>query len=119
MFYMKNSKKDEAKLGNGQFTSDSLIDEDFEAELGAQVNYQENLIDSQIESKKNELKEHIDRYSVVNVCGSDKMGRPIIIFSACKLPDIDELDNQKEIFSNQQHFFDSLLEYCTDDFFFS
>jgi len=101
---------DDNKFGNGQFTSDNLIDEDFEAELGAQVNFQENLLDSEIENKKTKLKERIDRYSIVNVCGTDKMGRPIIVVSASKLPDVDEILKEKEFFKNHQHFFETLLE---------
>ncbi len=84
-----------------------MIDEDFEAELGAQVNsYQE----VEEDNKHNKLKERIHRYSIVNICGHDKMGRPIIVFSACKLPDIDEILLEKEFFSNHQHFFEILLE---------
>lgn len=87
-----------------------MIDEDFEAELGAPVNYQEELITSEIEIKKNKLKERIDRYSIVNVCGTDKTGRPIIVMSACKLPLVDEILKEKEFFKSQQHFFETLLE---------
>ena len=87
-----------------------MLDEDFEAELGAQVNYQEELLHSEVETKQNKLKERIDRYAIVNVCGQDKMGRPIIVISACKLPDIDEIMKEKEFFQSHQHFFETLLE---------
>ena len=87
-----------------------MIDEDFEAELGAQANFQENVVDSLIENKQNKLRERIHRYAIVNVCGQDKMGRPIIVGSACKLPDIDEVLLEKEFFRNHQHFFETLLE---------
>lgn len=101
----------DSKIGNGQFTSESLIEEDYEAELGAaQVNYQESIMESDSEKKINAIKERIDRYGIVNVCGSDKMGRPIILISACKLPDSSEIQHENEFFLNQQHFFDTLLE---------
>lgn len=93
----------------GQFSTE-MLDEDFEAELGAQVNYQEELLHSEVETKQNKLKERIDRYAIVNVCGQDKMGRPIIVISACKLPDIDEIMKEKEFFQSHQHFFETLLE---------
>lgn len=75
------------------------------------MNFQENLLDNELENKKTKLKERIDRYSIVNVCGTDKMGRPIIVVSACKLPDVDEILQEKEFFKNHQHFFETLLEY--------
>lgn len=95
--------------GNGQFASE-MIEEDFEAELGAQIVNQEDIATSEIENKKNKLKEQIDRYAIINVCGTDKMGRPIIVVSACKLPDIHEISQEIEFFQNQQHFFETLLE---------
>jgi hypothetical protein len=87
-----------------------MIDEDFETELGnQQLHFQEEL-PTEVESKQNKLKERIDRYAIVNVCGTDKMGRPIIVVSACKLPDIDEILLEKEFFQSHQHFFEVLLE---------
>jgi len=67
-------------------------------------------METDTEKKINAIKERIDRYGIVNVCGSDKMGRPIILVSACKLPDSSEILHEKEFFLNQQHFFDTLLE---------
>lgn len=96
----------------GQFSTE-MLDEDFEAELGGQVNYQEELLHSEVETKQNKLKERIDRYAIVNVCGQDKMGRPIIVVSACKLPDINEILKEKEFFKSHQHFFETLLEVIT------
>lgn len=95
--------------GNSQFNPE-MIDEDFETELGhQQLQFQEEL-PTEVESKQNKLKERIDCYAIVNVCGTDKMGRPIIVVSACKLPDIDEILKEKEFFQNHQHFFEVLLE---------
>jgi hypothetical protein len=92
-------------------TSDNLIDEDFEAELGTNSNLQTmNLGDVEVEKQRNDLKERIDRYGIVNVCGSDLSGRPIIILSACKLPDNEDILKDKEVFKSHQHFFDTLLE---------
>ena len=73
-----------------------MIDEDFEAELGPQVDIYQEVE----EDKHKKLKERIHRYSIVNVCGQDLMGRPIIVISACMLPDIDEV--------NIRHFFYNL-----------
>ena len=92
---------------NSQFNPE-MIDEDFEAELGHPQLHEE--LPTEVESKQNKLKERIDCYSIVNVCGTDKMGRPIIVVSACKLPDIDEILKEKEFFQSHQHFFEVLLE---------
>lgn len=98
-------------------TSDNLIDEDFEAELGTQSNLPQSLIDLDLEKKKNDLRDRIDRYGIVNVCGSDLSGRPIIVLSAAKLPDAEDLVHEKEFFNNHQHFFDVLLEYLFSIYF--
>lgn len=102
----------DAKIGAGQLTSDNLIDEDYEAELGIQSSLSNNLLELNIEAdtKRNELKEQIDKYGIVNVCGSDFTGRPIIVLSACKLPENDEIAKEQH-FKSHQHFFDCLLEY--------
>lgn len=92
---------------NSQFNPE-MIDEDFETELGHPQLHEE--LPTEVESKQNKLKERIDCYAIVNVCGTDKMGRPIIVVSACKLPDIDEILKEKEFFQNHQHFFEVLLE---------
>jgi len=98
----------------GQLIAESLLDEDYEAELGA-VNalndMPSNSIQTEQEKQYNELKERIDRFGIVNVCGMDSAGRPIIILSACKLPETEEILKEKEFFSNHQHFYDLLLEY--------
>lgn len=91
-------------------TSDNLIDEDYEAELGAHVTFSPSLIDAESEKKVNDLKERIDRYGIVNVCGTDLSGRPIIVISAVNLPNPDQISQEKEFFQNHQHFYDVLLE---------
>lgn len=100
-----------SRIGNGQLTSDSLIEDDYEAELGtAQVTYQESIMESNEVKKKNAITERIDRLGIVNVCGSDSMGRPIILISAARLPDSETILKDKEFFASHQHFFDTLLE---------
>ena len=80
---------------------------------GANSFLQSNLTDTteqETDKATAELKEHIARYDIVNVCGSDLTGRHIIVLSACNLPDNETL--QKDIlFKSHQHFFDTLLEY--------
>jgi len=94
-----------------RLTSDSLIEDDYEAELGtAQVSYHESLMESEEAKKKNAIKERIDRLGIVNVCGSDSMGRPIILISAVRLPESDVILKDKEFIASHQHFFDTLLE---------
>ena len=103
--------KGNSRIGNGQLTSDSLIEDDYEAELGtAQVTYQESIMESNEVKKKNAITERIDRLGIVNVCGSDSMGRPIILISAARLPDSETILKDKEFFASHQHFFDTLLE---------
>lgn len=105
------SEEETTKIGNSQFTADNLIDEDFEAELGATANIlPTNLIDSDVEKRKNSLRERIDRFGIVKVCGSDANGRPVIILAASRLPNSDEILKENEFFSSHQQFFDLLLE---------
>lgn len=78
--------------------------------MGAQSNVPSNMMESEVDKKRNDLKERIDRYGIVNVCGSDLSGRHIIVISAVKLPEADDLVNEKEFFNSHQHFFDVLLE---------
>jgi hypothetical protein len=62
----------DSKIGNGQLTSESLIEDDFEAELGGnQVDYQECIVESENDKKKNAIRERIDRYGIVN--GNNKI----------------------------------------------
>jgi hypothetical protein len=104
-------KLEDSKLGTGQFTVDNYIDEDFEAELGAQATVRSSDVETEKEKSHNELKEHIDSYGIVRVSGSDLAGRPVIILSASKLPDGDAVLRQTKFFQSHQHFFDLLLEF--------
>lgn len=101
----------DVKIGTGQLTSDNLIDEDFEAELASCPSVNPNLTEfvSEKDSKTMELRNQIDRYGIVNVCASDSNGRPIIVVSACNLPE-NEAILKEGVFKSQLHFFDCLLE---------
>lgn len=98
------------KIGNGNLTPENFIEEDFEAEIGPQLNQIESVEDEKV-NKLNELHKKIDQYGVVTVSGSDHAGRPVIILSACNIPNKIEIERQSNYFQNQQHFFDVLLEY--------
>lgn len=104
-------KLEDSKLGTGQFTVDNYIDEDFEAELGAQANVRSSDVETEREKSQNELKELIDSYGIVRVSGSDLSGRPLIILSASKLPDASAVLRETKYFQSHQHFFDLLLEF--------
>ena len=87
-----------------------MIDEDFEAELGTGGQVALESEKNELEIKADSLRERIDRFNIVNVCGTDLAGRPIIILAACNLPDEDIIVKEKEFFQSHQHFFDLLLE---------
>ena len=99
----------ERKIGKGNLTDENLYEEDFEAELGSTIATVEHAEDERTKKLK-ELYQKIDEYGIVCICGSDQAGRPIIIVSACNLPNKAEIEKQKEFFQNQEHFFDILLE---------
>ena len=102
---------EDQKLGNGQFTPESLIDEDFEAELGTQAALPPIVMETETDARMTALRERIDRFGIVKVCGSDPMGRHVIVISACKLPlNTEILEKEKEYFNSHQHFFEVLLE---------
>ncbi|CAL8075351.1 unnamed protein product [Calicophoron daubneyi] len=66
-----------------------LIDEDFERELGAaakELSVQE-VIDADFPD--------ISRLGILQIAGDDKLGRKVIIFSACRLPAADLIDHQR------------------------
>ncbi len=88
-----------------------MIDEDFEAELGATATIlPTNLIESDVDKKKSSLRERIDRYGIVKVCGSDAQGRVLIVLAASRLPNAEDISKESEFFTSHQHFFDLLLE---------
>jgi len=103
--------KEDSKIGAAQFTEDTYIEEDFESELGAPASSQATFVESDIEKSKNELKEKIDSYGIVNISGTDLAGRPIIIFAASRLPEAEAILKDKQFFRSHQHFFDLLFEF--------
>uniref|UniRef100_A0A1I8F9U2 Rho-GAP domain-containing protein n=1 Tax=Macrostomum lignano TaxID=282301 RepID=A0A1I8F9U2_9PLAT len=89
LYFMANNPEDDPSdenLGAGRITPEGYIDEDFEDTLGSpatEVNTQD-LVDT-------EFKE-ISRLGFV---GDDRLGRKVIIFSACRLPPAENLDHQR------------------------
>ncbi|CAH8605020.1 unnamed protein product [Schistosoma mattheei] len=79
---------DEQLFESGRMTPDGLIDEDFERELGcaAKELSVQDVIDSDYPD--------ISRLGVLQGAGDDKLGRKIIVFSACRLPAADLIDHQ-------------------------
>uniref|UniRef100_A0AA82N3H0 Rho-GAP domain-containing protein n=1 Tax=Schistosoma mansoni TaxID=6183 RepID=A0AA82N3H0_SCHMA len=77
-------------------TPDGLIDEDFERELGcaAKELSVQDVIDSDYPD--------ISRLGVLQGAGDDKLGRKIIVFSACRLPAADLIDHQHLLISTSQ-----------------
>ncbi|KAL5968187.1 Rho GTPase-activating protein 1, partial [Taenia solium] len=67
-----------------------FVEEDFEAELGCtasqEVTAQEAL---DVEYKD------ISRLGVIQVAGDDRLGRKVVVFSACRLPPYNEVDYQR------------------------
>jgi hypothetical protein len=104
----------ERKIGNGNLTDENLIDEDFEAELGGPTVTTVEPVEDEKSKRMKELYQIIDQFGIVTVCGSDAAGRPVIIISACNLPNKNEIEKHKNFFKNQEQFFDVLLEYVDD-----
>ncbi|VDL19310.1 unnamed protein product [Hymenolepis diminuta] len=86
-----------AKILNENEEDDSLdmmspkefVEEDYEAELGTaarEVTAQEAL---DVEYQD------IARMGVIQVAGDDRLGRKVVVFSACRLPDYDKVDYQR------------------------
>ncbi|CAH8650781.1 unnamed protein product [Schistosoma rodhaini] len=84
----KEFSSDEQLFQSGRMTPDGLIDEDFEHELGcaAKELSVQDVIDSDYPD--------ISRLGVLQGAGDDKLGRKIIVFSACRLPATDLIDHQ-------------------------
>ncbi|CAH8594029.1 unnamed protein product [Schistosoma turkestanicum] len=85
----KEFSSDEQLFESGRMTPDGLIDEDFERELGcaAKELSVQDVIDSDYPD--------ISRLGVLQGAGDDKLGRKIIVFSACRLPAADLVDHQR------------------------
>nr|CAH8868006.1 unnamed protein product [Trichobilharzia regenti] len=85
----KEFSSDEQLFDSGRMTPDGLIDEDFERELGcaAKELSVQDVIDSDYPD--------ISRLGVLQGAGDDKLGRKVIVFSACRLPASDLIDHQR------------------------
>ncbi|CAH8491150.1 unnamed protein product [Dicrocoelium dendriticum] len=85
----KESSPDLNAYCTERMTSNGLIDEDFERELGfasRELSVQD-VIDSDFAD--------ISRLGLLQVAGDDKLGRKVIVFSACRLPAVDLIDHQR------------------------
>ncbi|KAH9281255.1 Rho GTPase-activating protein 1 [Echinococcus granulosus] len=74
----------------GRISPEQYVEEDFEAELGCpaaqEVTAQEAL---DVEYRD------IALLGVIQVAGDDRLGRKVVVFSACRLPPYDEVDYQR------------------------
>ncbi|CAF0829049.1 unnamed protein product [Adineta ricciae] len=94
----------------GNITSDGIIDDDFESELGG--NEPADLQDA--DDADYQLMTKIAEYGIVECCGDDKFGRKTIVCSACRLPHGDVIKNSE--FKTVQKFYDCLLKYVLRTF---
>ncbi|KAI0209051.1 Rho GTPase-activating protein 8 [Lamellibrachia satsuma] len=83
------------------FSSDGMMDEDFEDELGSPSHEHDN--DPEIEFRD------IAKYGIVQVAGDDTLGRKVIVFSACRLPPRTELDHE-HLLQYLKHTLDQYVE---------
>ncbi|UJR35841.1 hypothetical protein I4U23_028586 [Adineta vaga] len=104
-----NSKINRGAI-KGNITSDGIIDDDFESELGGHE--PTDLQDT--EDEDYQLMAKIAEYGIVECCGDDKFGRKTIVCSACRLPHEDVIKNSK--FQTIQKFYDCLLKYVLRTF---
>ncbi|PAA53546.1 hypothetical protein BOX15_Mlig005901g2 [Macrostomum lignano] len=109
LYFMANNPEDDPSdenLGAGRITPEGYIDEDFEDTLGSpatEVNTQD-LVDT-------EFKE-ISRLGIIQVVGDDRLGRKVIIFSACRLPPAENLDHQRLL----KYIINTLSQYVENDY---
>ncbi|CAF3574699.1 unnamed protein product [Rotaria sordida] len=85
-----NSNKSRGLI-KGTITSDGIIDDDFESELGG--NEPTELHDT--EDVDYQLMTKIAEYGIIECCGDDKFGRKTIVFSACRLPNQELIKNSE------------------------
>ncbi|KAM7542135.1 hypothetical protein Aperf_G00000007639 [Anoplocephala perfoliata] len=90
----KNYNRDEANEdgedeSGGGLSPNVFVEEDFEAELGpaAQEMTAQEALD--VEYKD------IAGMGVIQVASDDRLGRKVVVFSACRLPDYDKVDYQR------------------------
>ncbi|VDN99458.1 unnamed protein product [Rodentolepis nana] len=66
-----------------------FADEDYEAELGTAA--QELTVQEALDVEYQD----IARMGVIQVAGDDRLGRKVVVFSSCRLPDYDKVDYQR------------------------
>ncbi|CAF0905843.1 unnamed protein product [Adineta steineri] len=101
---LSNTNKNRGAI-KGNITSDGIIDDDFESELGGHE--PANLHDT--EDVDYQLMAKIAEYGIIECCGDDKFGRKTIVCSACRLPSEDVIKNSD--FKTIQKFHECLLKY--------
>ncbi|CAN8022947.1 unnamed protein product [Ixodes persulcatus] len=69
--------------------SDSIMDENYEAQLGL------DSLEPEFATEAREDFDDIHRYGIVEIAGDDAYGRNVIVISACRLPSNKELDHAK------------------------
>ncbi|KAM3177274.1 hypothetical protein ACTXT7_004840, partial [Hymenolepis weldensis] len=87
VFPLLNENEEDDSLG--MMSPKEFVEEDYEAELGTaarEVTAQEAL---DVEYQD------IARMGVIQVAGDDRLGRKVVVFSACRLPDYDKVDYQR------------------------
>ncbi|CAF2387859.1 unnamed protein product [Rotaria sp. Silwood2] len=94
----------------GNITSDGIIDDDFESELGGR----ETTEFHDTEDPDYHLLRKIADYGIIELCGEDKFGRKTIVCSACYLPHEDAIHNSE--FKTVDKFYDCLLKYVLRTF---
>jgi hypothetical protein len=77
-------------LIKGKISSDGIIDDDFESELGGHEPTE--LHDT--EDVDHHLVTKVEEYRIVECRGDDKFGRNVIVCSACRLPHEDVIKNK-------------------------
>jgi len=97
-------------LIKGKITSDGIIDDDFESELGGHEPTDLN----DVEDADYQLVKKVADFNIVECCGDDKFGRKTIILSACRLPKEEVIRNSD--FKTVDKFYECLLKYCLRTF---
>jgi len=105
----------------GNITSDGIIDDDFETELGGYQTTVSEIISLVLffliylskelhdtEDPDYNLMKQISDYGIVELCGEDKFGRKTIVCSACRLPHENIIKNTE--FKTVDKFYDCLLK---------
>ncbi len=119
-----NSNKNRGLI-KGNISSDGIIDDDFETELGGHEStvskkksffFVFNLFDclciykeiQETEDVDHHLVIKIEEYKIVECRGDDKFGRKVIVCSACRLPNEDVIKNSE--YKTVDKFYNCLLK---------